>query len=278
MNYSKISEWNYEFDRKEETKLVLPKTISDKDISHWSINYNDTVKVYNVKGVIIGSFLSQRKAAKELGVSHNLVSRYGKSTDTFLSPTLGMRVSVSIENVEKSDKVIHPSAKQHPKLNLNLDLPKNKICAISSDLSKIVNTFNSFNEAAKFFDLPDYRRIRRYFGTDKLIKTSKGNFYFTGDIDLLKHYEDYHPIQNKSILAYELSNEDVNIITEEKLNIHYKKYKKIYLFKSINQAERELNIHHTFISKHLDKGTIYKGQDGRKFIFKLAKDSEKSND
>jgi hypothetical protein len=46
-------------------------------------------------------------------------------------------------------------------------------------------------------------------------------------------------------------------------------------------GEKELKIHHTFISKHLDKGTIYKGQgpwQGRKFIFKLAKDSENSND
>ena len=91
------------------------------------------------------------------------MSRYGKSMDAFLSPTLGMKVSVSIENVDKLYKVNHPSAKLHPKLTLNLDLPNNKICAISSDFSQIVETFKSFKEAANYFDLPDYRRIRRYF-------------------------------------------------------------------------------------------------------------------
>jgi len=62
------------------------------------------------------------------------------------------------------------------------------------------------------------------------------------------------------------------------MNIDSMKYKQKYLFKSINQAEKELKIHHTFISKHLEKGTIYKGKNGRKFIFKLETDSDKSND
>jgi len=127
--YYQILDLDYVLDNEEDTKLVLPNTISDIDISHWSIKSEDSVKVYNVKGVIIGSFISQRKAAKELGVSHSLVSRYGKSMDA------------------------------------NLDLPNNKICAISSDFSQIVETFKSFKEAANYFDLPDYRRIRRYFWT-----------------------------------------------------------------------------------------------------------------
>ena len=189
-----------------------------------------------------------------------------------------MKVSVSIENVDKLDKVLHPSAKLYPKLKCNLDLPNKKICAISSDLSQIVETFKSFKEAANYFDLSDYRRIRRYFGTEKLIKTSKGSFYFTGSNDLIKYYEDSKPIPNKTIKVYELNKEHLDLVKEEEMNRASIKYKQIYLFKSINQAEKELNIHHTFISKHLLKGTIYKGQDGRKFIFKLDKDSDKSND
>ena len=39
-------------------------------------------------------------------------------------------------NVDKTNKVIHPSAKKHPLLDLDLSFPKGKICAISSDLSK----------------------------------------------------------------------------------------------------------------------------------------------
>ena len=44
--------------------------------------------------------------------------------------------------------------------------------------SNIVNTFSSFIEAAKYFKLSDYRRIRRYFGTNKLINIPKGDFFF----------------------------------------------------------------------------------------------------
>lgn len=256
--------------------LIIPKTYSDKDISHWLIDSEKPVQIYNVKGVNIGSFTYQREAGKELGVSHNMIARYGKSTDVFLSPALGMKVSVSIVNVKKTGNVIHPSAKKHSKLVVNLDLPKNRICVISSDLSAVVNTFKSFKEAAQYFELPDYRRIRRYFGTEKLIKTSKGEFYFTGETDLIKYYEENKPILNKTLLVYDLSNESV-ILSEVKdtnsiLNT------KVYTFSSINQAEKELKIHHTFISKHLNKGTVYKGQDGRKFLFKLVKGTDEIYD
>ena len=42
---------------------------------------------------------------------------------------------------------------------------------------------------------------------------------------------------------------------------------KVYSFVSVNEAEKELQIHHDLIKKHLEKGTIYVGQDGRKFRF-----------
>jgi hypothetical protein len=73
---------------------------------------------------------------------------------------------------------------------VHFPLPENKICAISSDLSAVKYAFKSFKEAAQYFGLPDYRRIRRYFGTEKLILTSKGEFYFTGDRDLIKKCEE----------------------------------------------------------------------------------------
>jgi hypothetical protein len=63
VKYPQISGFDNDSDGLD-NRLVLPKTTSDIDISHWSINYNNPVKVYNVKGVIIGSFISQRKAAK----------------------------------------------------------------------------------------------------------------------------------------------------------------------------------------------------------------------
>jgi len=173
----------------EKESSLIPNSISKKDISHWLTDPNNSVQIFNVKGVNIGSFTTYREAAKELGVSHMIISRYGRSTDAFYSPALDMFVSVSIYNLVKSGKVIHPTAKKHSKLELDLKLvlPKGKICAISSDLSNIVNIFSSFIEAAKYFELSDYRRIRRYFGTNKLINT--GDFYFTGDTEVINLYK-----------------------------------------------------------------------------------------
>lgn len=238
---------------------VIPNTISKKEIYHWLIDPNNSVQIFNIKGVNIGSFSTYRGAAKELGVSHMVISRYGRSTDAFYSPALDMFVSVSINNLVKSGKVIHPSAKKHSNLELDLVLPEGKIFAIYSDLSNIVNTFSSFIEAAKYFELSDYRRIRRYFGTSKLINTPKGDYYFTGDTKLINFYQDNKVIPSKTIIAYDLSDggEDLN-------------ESKKYIFISINQAEKVLNINHTTINRHLTKGTIYNGQDGRKFKFKLG--------
>lgn len=39
---------------------------------------------------------------------------------------------------------------------------------------------------------------------------------------------------------------------------------KAYKFSSINQAEKELKIHHSFIKKHLENGSVYIGRNGRK--------------
>lgn len=79
------------------------------EISDWIIKEDDPVKIFNAKGVQIGSFLSNRKAAQALGVSHTLVSsleqRYAKSINQFFSPRLGIMVSVQIINVEKLNKV-----------------------------------------------------------------------------------------------------------------------------------------------------------------------------
>nr|QKS32152.1 GIY-YIG endonuclease [Sphaerobolus stellatus] len=245
----------------EEEISVIPEAINKKDVSHWLIVPNKPVQIYNVKGVNIGSFLTYREAGRELGVSHTLISRYGKSTDAFYSPALGIFVSVSIDTVEKIGRVTHPYPNIYPTLELKLNLPKGKICAVSSDLSNIVNTFKSFKEAAQYFELPDYRKIRRYFGTKKLIKTTKGDFYFTGEPEIIKFYQENKAIPNKTILAYDLSKgcEDLNDSNSKKYN-----------FVSINQAENLLKIHHTTIIRHLDKGTIYNGQDGRKFKFMLG--------
>lgn len=184
------------------------------DISNWNIKEDDPVKIFNIKGVQIGSFLSNRKAAQALGVSHTLISRYAKSINNFLSPRLDIMVSVKIINVDKLNKVKHPVAKKYPILDINLTLPKGKICAISSDLSQIKGIFESFQEAANFFEVSDYRRIRRYFGTQKLIKTFKGSFYFTGDNELIKYYETKKSIPNKSIIVHDLSETSLLIPTK----------------------------------------------------------------
>ena len=59
-------------------------------------------------------------------------------------------------------------------------------------------------------------------------------------------------IPNKSIIVHDLSETSLSLPT------------KVYSFISVNQAEKELKIHHSFIKKHLEKGIIYIGQDGRK--------------
>jgi hypothetical protein len=76
------------------------------------INSGNPVQIYNVIGLNIGSFTSQRKAGIELGVSHTMVDRYGKTTDAFFSPALGMMVSVSMAHVKKPGKVIHPTLRR----------------------------------------------------------------------------------------------------------------------------------------------------------------------
>lgn len=210
--------------------------------------------------------MSNRKAAQALGVSHTLISRYAKSVNGFFSPRLGVMVSVNIINVDKLSKVKHPAAKKYSILNLNLSFPKGKICAISSDLSKIEGVFGSFQEAANFFKVSDYRRIRRYFGTQKLINTFKGNFYFSGDSELIKYYETKKSIPNKSIIVHDLTETSSSLSTSFDV-CTCTSSTKVYYFISVNQAEKELKIHHNFIKKHLEKGTVYIGQDGRKFRF-----------
>lgn len=160
------------------------------DISNWILNENYPVQFFNVEGLIIGSFPSQLKAASALGVSLqvHLISRYSKSTDLYNSPKLGILISIVIKNKEKIGKVIHSSFKIYDILKHNLNLTLGKLCALSSDLKTIVGAFDSFFDAAKFFDVSNFRRIRRYFGTDKLIKTPKGVFYFTGTEDILTLY------------------------------------------------------------------------------------------
>lgn len=72
---------------------------------------------------------------------------------------------------------------------------------------------------------------------------------------MIKYYETKKSIPNKSIIVHDLSETSLLLPT------------KIYSFISVNQAEKELKIHHNFIKKHLEKGTIYIGQDGRKLRF-----------
>lgn len=124
-----------------DSDISITDTNCKIDISDWIIKKDDPIKIFNAEGVEIGSFLSNRKAAQALGVSHTLISRYAKSVSGFLSPRLGIMVSVHIINVDKIDKVNHPSPKKYPNLDLNLSFTKGKICAISSDLSKIEGVF-----------------------------------------------------------------------------------------------------------------------------------------
>ena len=56
----------------------ITNTICKIDISDWIIKEDHPVKIFNGKGVLIGTFLSYRKAGLALGVTHTLVSRYAK--------------------------------------------------------------------------------------------------------------------------------------------------------------------------------------------------------
>lgn len=58
----------------------ITNTICKIDISDWIIKEDHPVKIFNGKRVLIGTFLSSRKAGLALGVTHTLVSRYAKST------------------------------------------------------------------------------------------------------------------------------------------------------------------------------------------------------
>jgi len=92
------------------------------DISHFAINPSLPIQVTNVEGIRIGSFNSLREAGKSeyLDVSHQVLSRYAKSTDFFFSKRLGINLYVSIANVLKEGSVQHPVSNKHNPLLHNL--------------------------------------------------------------------------------------------------------------------------------------------------------------
>ncbi len=51
------------------------------DISHWNIDPNLKVQIYDIKGKLLGSFKSLREAAIEMESNQQLLSRYAKSID-----------------------------------------------------------------------------------------------------------------------------------------------------------------------------------------------------
>lgn len=83
---------------------------------------------------------------------------------------------------------------------------------------------------------------------------------------MIKYYETKKSIPNKSIIVHDLTETSSFLSTSAYVST-CTHTTKVYSFISVNQAEKELKIHHNFIKKHLEKGTIYIGQDGRKFRF-----------
>lgn len=144
------------------------------DISHWNIDSNLKVQIYDIKGQLLGSFKSLREAAIEMESNQQLLSRYAKSIDNVFISLLGIKIEVICQGMEKIGHVIHPTTKLHPALEHNLMLPEGRICAINSDLKSVFNTYSSMYAAALALGLPSYRKIRRYIGQNFLVSTDKG--------------------------------------------------------------------------------------------------------
>ena len=179
------------------------------DISNWKIYPNLKVYITDLDHNTLGSFKSLRSAAEALHTNHIKLSRYAKSISTVFIDYLGIEVNIDVDNVTKDGPVVHPNAKGHAALVHELQLPKGRITAITADLKAVFGDYPTVWAAAAVHFTSEssviYRRISRYVGQSKLVKTDLGSFYFTADQETLDSMKDRKPIKSKPIIATDLS-------------------------------------------------------------------------
>ena len=247
-------------DSSTEVPFVVEETLSEElnhevnttpkvDISHWVTDENLPVQIYDMNSNPLGSFKSLRSAARELHTSHQLLSRYAKSVSHWHSPYLDIEIHIEIKGTDKEGTVVHPTSNSHPALVHNLELVENRIYAITADLKTIFGNYPSVYAAAAAHQVVDYKRINRYVGMKKLIKTNLGTFYFTAHEETFKKISDRKPHESKPVLVLDLNTG----ISRQ--------------YPSVTKASKALKLHHDFINKHLDRGA-YTSLDGtRRFKF-----------
>jgi hypothetical protein len=232
-----------------DTGHTLNSTTPQVDISNWIVDPKLKVQILDVNGNPLGSFGSLGKASTALNTNHMKLSRYAKSIDTVFIDYLGIEIDIHCQGFEKQGSVIHPSAKVHPPLSHDLQLPQGKVSVLSKDLSTIIGSYATMYAAATAFGIRPIE-VRRYIGTTYLVPTIKGSFYFDTDTVTLDTIRNRVPHQPKSLLAHDLVTGVISI------------------YSSVNKASKALKIHHEFITKHLDSNSIFTSRDGqRKYKF-----------
>lgn len=207
------------------------------------------VQLLDLEGSPLGSFDSLRKAALATETNHMKLSRYAKSIDTVFIEYLGIEVEVFCKGFVKEGRVIHPSAKIHPPLSHDLVLSPGKICVIDQKISKVIHTYSTMYEAASALEIR-FIEIKRYIGTNYLVPTPKGSFYFDADLETLIAISTRLPLESKPLDVTDLN---TGIVTT---------------YKSVTQASKTLKIHHDFILKHMDMKSVFISKDGlRRYKF-----------
>jgi hypothetical protein len=162
---------------------------------------------------------------------------------------LDIEIHIEIKGTDKEGTVVHPTSNSHPALVHNLELVEDRVYAITADLKTIFGNYPSVYAAAAAHQVVDYKRINRYVGMKKLIKTNLGTFYFTAHEETLKKISDRKPHESKPVLVLDLNTG----ISRQ--------------YPSVTKASKALKLHHDFINKHLDRGA-YTSLDGtRRFKF-----------
>lgn len=127
------------------------------------------------------------------------------------------------------------------------------MCAVTPDLTKVVATYGSVYLA---FTQGGFRKNtrQRYFGGKKVMtssslvdSTGSNLFYLTAHPDSMSKFRSGKPATN----TVQIHNLQTNVVTA---------------YPSVTVAERDTNIHHEFINKHLNKG-VYQRDDGRRYKF-----------
>lgn len=121
------------------------------------------------------------------------------------------------------------------------------MCAVSTDLTKVLGTYGSIYAAYKGLGI-EQNSGKRNFGLKRVCRTANnGDCYLTCHPDSITLFRKGAPAS----LPVQVHDLQTNIITR---------------YPSVTAAERDTNIHHDFINKHLNKG-IYQREDSRRYKF-----------